>query len=240
MHKRIFKFFLRLSLLVILLILLFITAVNYDVFGHINTKEELKNFSNETASVVVSDNNTVIGKYFNQNRINTSYNELPKHLVNALVATEDSRYFEHSGVDTKSLFRVLFKTILLSNKRSGGGSTITQQLAKNMYGRPNYGPLTMLINKTKEGIQAYRIEQTFNKEEILTLYLNTVSFGENVYGIEAASLRYFNKKTTKLTIEESAVLIGILKANTFYNTRLHHDNALRRRNTVLFQMKKWY
>jgi len=238
MLKRILTFFLRLSLLVTLLVLLFITAVNYDVFGHINTKEELENFSNETASVVLSDNNTVIGKYYNQNRTNASFNQLPKHLVNALVATEDSRYFEHSGVDTKSLFRVLFKTILLSNKRSGGGSTITQQLAKNMYGRPNYGPLTMLINKTKEGIQAYRIEQTFDKKEILTLYLNTVSFGENVYGIEAAALRYFNKKTTKLTLEESAILIGLLKANTFYNPRLHPDNALRRRNTVLFQMKK--
>ncbi|PHS04276.1 MAG: penicillin-binding protein [Kordia sp.] len=238
MFKRIVIFFLRLSLLVTLLILIFITAVNYDVFGHINTKEELKKFSNETASVVLSDNNTVIGKYFSQNRTNTSYKELPKHLVDALIATEDSRYFEHSGVDAKSLFRVLFKTILLSNKRSGGGSTITQQLAKNMYGRPNYGPLTMLINKTKEGIQAYRIEQTFNKEEILTLYLNTVSFGENVYGIESAALRYFNKKIAKLTIEESAVLVGLLKANTFYNPRLHPDNALRRRNTVLFQMKK--
>jgi len=238
MFKRIVIFFLRLSLLVTLLILLFITAVNYDVFGHIYTKEELKSFSNETASVVVSDNNTIIGKYFSQNRTNTLYNQLPKHLVNALIATEDSRYFEHSGIDTKSLFRVLFKTILLSNKRSGGGSTITQQLAKNMYGRPNYGPLTMLINKTKEGIQAYRIEQTFNKKEILSLYLNTVSFGENVYGIEAAALRYFNKNISNLTIEESAILIGILKANTFYNPRLHPDNALRRRNTVLLQMNK--
>jgi len=238
MFKRIITFFLRFLLLTAVIILLFITAVNYDVFGHINTKEELKNFNNETASLVLSDNNTVLGKYFNENRTNTKYNQLPNHLVNALVATEDSRYFEHSGIDTRSLFRVLFKTILLSNKRSGGGSTITQQLAKNMYGRSNFGPITMLVNKTKEGIQAYRIEQTFNKEEILTLYLNTVSFGENIYGIEAAALRYFNKQVINLTTEESAVLIGILKANTFYNPRLHPDNALRRRNTVLQQMKK--
>jgi len=238
MLKRITILFLRLSLVVIVFVLSFITAVNYDVFGPIHTKEELKKFSNETASIVVSDNNTIIGKYYSQNRTNASFNELPKHLVNALVATEDSRYFKHSGVDAKSLFRVLFKTILLNNKRSGGGSTITQQLAKNMYGRPNHGPLTMLINKTKEGIQAYRIEQTFNKEEILSLYLNTVSFGENVYGIETAALRYFNKETIELTIEESAVLIGILKANTFYNPHLHPDNALRRRNIVLLQMKK--
>ena len=239
MIKKIFKFFLRFLLLTTVTILSFITAVNYDVFGHINTKEELKDFTNETASLVLSDNNTVLGKYFNENRTNTKYNQLPSHLVNALIATEDSRYFEHSGVDARSLFRVLFKTILLSNKRSGGGSTITQQLAKNMYGRSNFVPITMLVNKIKEGIQAYRIEQTFNKKEILTLYLNTVSFGENVYGIEAAALRYFNKQVIDLTIEEVAVLIGILKANTFYNPRLHPDNALRRRNTVLQQMKKY-
>lgn len=238
MLKRIFSFLIRLSLLVISLILLFITLVNYDVFGHIYTNEELKEFSNETASVVLSDNDTIIGKFFDKNRTNASYSDFPKHLIDALIATEDARYFEHSGVDTRSLFRVLFKTILLSNKRSGGGSTITQQLAKNMYGRSNYGPLTMPVNKTKEAIQAYRIEKTFNKKEILTLYLNTVSFGENVYGIEAAALRYFNKNTSELTIEESAVLIGILKANTYYNPRLHPENALNRRHIVLTQMAK--
>ena len=238
MFKRIFLFFTWLSILTFLFILLFITAVNYDVFGHIYTDDELKEFSNETASVVVSDNQTVIGKFFNENRTNAAYNDFPEHLINALIATEDARYFEHNGVDTRSLFRVLFKTILLSNKRSGGGSTITQQLAKNMYGRSRYGPLTMLVNKTKEGIQAYRIENTFNKKEILSLYLNTVSFGENVFGIEAAALRYFNKKPIELTIEESAVLIGVLKANTYYNPRLYPDNSLRRRNTVIAQMAK--
>lgn len=238
MLKRIFPIFAWLTILTTLFILLFITAVNYDVFGHIYTDDELKEFSNETASVVLSDDQTVIGKFFNENRTNTTYKDFPKHLINALIATEDARYFEHRGVDTRSLFRVLFKTFLLNNKRSGGGSTITQQLAKNMYGRSNFGPLTMLVNKTKEGIQAYRIENTFNKEEILTLYLNTVSFGENIYGIEAAALRYFNKKTKALNIEESAVLVGILKANTYYNPRLYPNNSLRRRNTVFLQMHK--
>lgn len=238
MLKRIFSVFTWLTILATIFILLFITAVNYDVFGHIYTNDELENFNNETASIVVSDNQTILGKFFNENRTNATYSNFPKHLINALVATEDARYFEHSGVDTRSLFRVLFKTIILSNKRSGGGSTITQQLAKNMYGRSDYGPLTMLVNKTKEGIQAYRIEKTFNKEDILTLYLNRVSFGENTYGIEAAALRYFNKKTIDLTIDESAVLIGLLKANTFYNPRLHPENSLRRRNIVLAQMLK--
>lgn len=239
MLKRALKFFLKLTLLLTIVIASFITAVNYDVFGHIYTKEELLDFNNETASLILSDNGTIIGKYFNENRTNVNYEQFPEHLINALVATEDARYFEHSGVDTRSLLRVLFKTILQNNKRSGGGSTITQQLAKNMYGRANFGPLTMLINKTKEGIQAYRLEQTFNKEEILTLYLNTVSFGENVFGIEAASLRYFNKNVSTLTIEESAVLVGILKANTYYNPRLYPDHALTRRNIVLEQMHKY-
>jgi penicillin-binding protein 1A len=238
MLKRIFSIFAWLTILTTLFTLLFITAVNYDVFGHIYTDDELKEFNNETASIVLSDDQTVIGKFFNENRTNAVYNEFPEHLINALIATEDARYFEHSGVDTRSIFRVLFKTFLLNNKRSGGGSTITQQLAKNMYGRSNFGPLTMLVNKTKEGIQAYRIENTFNKKEILTLYLNTVSFGENVFGIEAAALRYFNKKTIELTIEESAVLVGVLKANTFYNPRLYPDNSLHRRNTVITQMAK--
>ena len=239
MFKKILRFLLKLSFLIAFVIAAFITAVNYDVFGHIYTEGELKEFHNEEASIVLSDNESIIGKYFHENRTNTNYNQLPKQLVNALVATEDARYFEHSGVDTRSLLRVLFKSILQNNKRSGGGSTITQQLAKNMYGRKDYGPLTMLVNKTKEGIQAYRLEQTFTKEEILTLYINTISFGENVYGIETASLRYFNKKVSYLKIQEAAVLVGILKANTYYNPRLYPEHALKRRGTVLQQMKKY-
>lgn len=239
MLKRIFRFSLKLIFVLLVLVAGFITAVNYDVFGHIYTEDELKEFNNDTASIVISDNKSVLGKYFHENRTNASFEQLPQHLIYALVATEDARYFEHSGIDTRSLLRVLFKTILQNKKRSGGGSTITQQLAKNMYGRKDYGPLTMLVNKTKEGIQAYRLEKTFTKEEILTLYLNTVSFGENVYGIEAAALRYFNKKVSNLKIEEGAVLIGILKANTYYNPRLYPEHAITRRLTVLQQMHKY-
>jgi len=237
--KKYFIILIKLLGIGIIAVMLFIAAVNYDVFGHIYTKEELKTFTNETASLVLSDNGTVIGKYFNKNRTNANFEAFPKHVINALVATEDARFFKHKGIDAKSLFRVLFKTIILRNNRSGGGSTITQQLAKNMYGRGNYGPLTMLINKTKESIQAYRIENTFTKNEILSLYLNTVAFGENVYGIETASLRYFNKPIAKVTIQEGAVLIGVLKANTFYNPHINKKNALKRRNTVLQQMEKY-
>lgn len=239
MLKKIFRLLLKVIFVALVIVAGFITAVNYDVFGHIYTEDELKEFQNEEAAIVLSDNNSIIGKYFQENRTKANFNELPNFLVDALVATEDARYFTHHGVDTRSLLRVVFKTILQNDKRSGGGSTITQQLAKNMYGRKDYGALTMLVNKTKEGIQAYRLEQTFTKKEILMLYLNTVSFGENIYGIETASLRYFNKKVSDLKIEEAAVLIGILKANTYYNPRLYPEHALKRRKVVLQQMVKY-
>ncbi len=239
MLKKSSKFLFKVFLLFILLLGIFFTTVYYDVFGHLYSEEELKEFKNETASLVLSDNKTIIGKYFAENRTNIEFHELPTHLVNALVATEDARYFEHQGVDSRSLLRVIFKTILLNNKNSGGGSTITQQLAKNMYGRKHYGPLSMPINKTKEIILAYRLENIYSKEDILTLYLNTIPFGENVMGIESASRRFFNKSATQLKVEEAAVLIGMLKANTYYNPRLYPENAMMRRNVVLTQMNKY-
>ena len=240
MFRKIVKLIIITILLSALAVALFLAAVYYGVFGHLHTTEELKEFQNSTATLVLSENGQLIGKYFAENRTNVTYGQLPKHLVNALVATEDARYFEHEGVDSRSLLRVLFKTIIANKKSSGGGSTINQQLAKNMYGRKNYGPLTMLINKTKEGFLAHRLESIYSKEEIVTLYLNTVPFGENVLGIEAASRRYFNKPIGKVTIEEAAVLIGMLKANTYYNPRIYPENAIKRRNVVLAQLEKYH
>ena len=239
MLKKILKYFFILLLCGALFLALFLLGVYKGVFGHLYTAEELKSFKNETATLVLSEEGSIIGKFYAQNRTNVSYDQFPEHLINALVATEDARYFEHEGVDSRSLLRVLFKTILFNQTSAGGGSTINQQLAKNMYGRKNYGPLTMLVNKTKEGFLAHRLEGIYSKEEILTLYLNTVPFGENVLGIEAASRRYFNKPVTKLKIEEAAVLVGLLKANTYYNPRLYPENATRRRNVVLGQMEKY-
>ncbi len=222
----------------LLLPVLFVFSVYIGAFGHLQTKEELLNYKNATATTVLSSGGELIGNIFSQNRTNIAYNQIPENLKNALVATEDSRFFEHRGIDSRSLFRVLIKSLLLNDRRSGGGSTITQQLAKNMFGRKRSGRFSMLLIKTKEAILAHRLEYTFTKEEILTLYLNTVSFGENIYGIGTASRRYFNKKSENLLTQESAVLIGMLKANTFYNPRLHPENALARRNVVLKQMEK--
>ena len=238
MLKRHWKKIVVIFLVMLLLPVLLVFSVYLGIFGHLQTTKELLNYKNANETTVLSSEGVLIGNIFSQNRTNISFSQIPSNLSNALVATEDSRFFEHKGIDSRSLFRVLFKSILLNDRRSGGGSTLTQQLAKNMFGRKRAGHLYMLIIKTKEAIIAHRLEKTFTKEEILTLYLNTVSFGENNYGIGTASRRYFNKKTDNLTTEESAVLVGMLKANTFYNPRLNPENALARRNVVLRQMEK--
>ncbi|MGI9531982.1 transglycosylase domain-containing protein [Lutimonas sp.] len=238
MKKKIVVFIGKILLLAALFMGLFIGFVHLGVFGHVFSEQELKDFKNETASLVLSDDGKIIGKFFADNRTNVEFQQIPKDLINALVATEDARYFDHEGVDSRSLLRVLVKSIILQ-QNAGGGSTITQQLAKNMYGRKSYGFLSMPVNKTKEIILASRLEEIYSKEDILTLYLNTVPFGENVLGIEAASHRFFNKGVSSLKTEESAVLIGMLKANTYYNPRLYPDHALMRRNTVLEQMEKY-
>lgn len=237
--KRLGIFLFKSFLILSILILCFIGSVNFGFFGHLYSSEEIQEFQNETASLILSEDGKTIGKIFAENRTTVAYSEIPQHLIDALVATEDARFFEHNGIDTWSLMRVFFKTLLLNQSSSGGGSTISQQLAKNMYGRKSFGPITMPVNKCKEAILAYRLESIYDKKEILALYLNTVPFGDNVYGIQAAAQRYFNKDVNEVRIEEAAVLVGILKANTYYNPHLRPKNALSRRNTVLAQMEKY-
>lgn len=225
--------------IIIFIPLFFISSVQIGIFGRLPGKKELISFRNATASVVLSHEGETIGRFFSENRITIPLDQMPAHLINALVATEDARFYEHSGIDSRSLVRVVFKSILFSDRSSGGGSTITQQLAKNMYGRKDYRVFSVILNKTREIILAKRIEKVFTKDKILELYLNTVSFGENIYGIEAASQRYFSKKAADLKVEEAALLTGMLKANTMYNPRLYPQNAVRRRNVVLGQMEKY-
>lgn len=208
-------------------------------FGEIPSEKKLKKIKSQTASLVFSADNSIIGKFFKENRTVVPYDSLPEQLINALIATEDARFYDHKGVDAKSLLRVLIKTIILSDERSGGGSTLSQQLSKNLYGRKDYGEISLLVNKLKEIILANRLENNYSKKEIIALYLNTVSFGENTYGIEVAAHRYFNKSALELNTEEAAILIGLLKANTYYNPRLHPEHSKFRRNVVLSQMEKY-
>ena len=177
MRKFILKVILYFSLITALLIAGLYGLAIGDVFGHIPDKEELKDLRLNLASEIWSSDNKLIGKAYIQNRSESSFDEYPKQLVNALVATEDSRFYEHNGVDYISLFRVVFKTLLLQDKSAGGGSTITQQVAKNYFGRKSYGILTTPIIKVKEHILAVRMEQVYSKNEIIELYLNTVPFG---------------------------------------------------------------
>ncbi len=238
MRKR-WKIVIAASGVIVFIPLFFISLVYAGILGRLPGKKDLLNYKNAAASVVLSAEGELIGKFYSENRTEVSSDQVPRHLTEALVATEDTRFYEHSGIDSRSLFRVLFKTILFNDSSSGGGSTLTQQLAKNMYGRKDYLILPLFLNKTREALLARRIEKVYSKEEILILYLNTVSFGENLYGTESASQRYFSKKTADLNIEEAAILVGMLKANTSFNPRLYPVNALNRRNVVLKQMEKY-
>ncbi|MCB0395722.1 MAG: transglycosylase domain-containing protein, partial [Flavobacteriales bacterium] len=222
-----------------LVFMLFIAALLNGRFGPLPDAEELADIRNYVGSEVYSRDSVLLGTYFVENRTNVKRSEIPDVVINALVSTEDARFFEHHGVDKRSMLRVLFKSLLGGDQRSGGGSTISQQLAKNLYPRKSFGKLSMPVNKAREAIIAMRLEDTYSKDEILVLYLNTVPFGEDVYGIEAAARRFFNKKPMELQVEEAAVLIGLLKAPTQYNPRVNPKNSLFRRNVVLGQMNKY-
>lgn len=207
--------------------------------GHIPEGEELTRISHHTASEIYSVDSVLLGRYFVENRTSITYEEIPQTFLNALIATEDARFLEHEGVDYRSLGRVLIKTILMGDRSAGGGSTLSQQLAKNLFPRKGNGLWDLAAAKVREGIVASRMEAIYSKEALLTLYLNTVSFGEDVYGLETAAIRYFSKRPIDLSVQESAVLVAMLKATNAYNPRLYPEDAMRRRNTVLSQMEKY-
>jgi penicillin-binding protein 1A len=211
---------------------LVILLANWGVFGKMPSIQDLENPSASLASEVIADDGTVMGKYYLQDRTHIDYEHISQHIVHALIATEDERFYEHSGIDGRSLARAVFKL-----GRDGGASTITQQLAFNLFnGNRAKNPISRSIQKLKEWIIAIKLERNFTKDEILALYLNTVPFGDNVYGIRNASKTFFQKDPDVINIEEAAVLIGMLKGATLYNPRRNPKLALDRRNTVLDQM----
>jgi penicillin-binding protein 1A len=236
--RKVLKYAAMLIVAAIIFIAFFFFLVYTGVFGTLPGKAELSAISNEEASLVYSSDKILIGQYFAQNRTNIRLEDIPVHLKNALVATEDKRFFTHKGYDLMSYIRVFFKTILLRNNSGGGGSTLTQQLAKNLYGRDNYGFLSLPVNKIREIFIASRLEAIYSKDELLLMYLNSIPFGDDVYGVEAAAHRFFNKSTRELKAEESAVLVGLLKANTYFNPKLNPENSIARRNMVLSLMEK--
>ncbi len=224
---------------VALVLFVFYLSVYFGLFGWLPTKRQLKAVQNNMPSEVYTADSVLIGRYFIQDRTNVAYDEIPESAIQALVATEDARFYEHGGIDYRSVARVFFKSLLLQNESSGGGSTLSQQLAKNLFPRKNVGFLSMPVNKMREIILARRFEAIYTKEEILQLYLNTVPMGGNVYGIESAARRFFSTSADSLKIEQAAVLIGLLKGTTYYHPKLNPERSLHRRNVVLAQMAKY-
>jgi len=210
---------------------LIIAMANYGLLGEMPSIEQLQNPNASEASQIFADDGTLMGKIYSEDRINVSFEQISPHVIQALIATEDERFYQHSGIDPRSLARAFF-----SLGGDGGASTITMQTAKNLFTDYKRNAFIRIIQKLKESIIAIKLERNFTKNEIVTLYLNTVPFGDNVYGIRNAARTFFQVNPSELTVNQAAVLIGMLKASTAYNPRIHMDRALQRRNVVINQM----
>ncbi len=239
------KIFWTLFVIPFIIVAIIFVLISYGVFGFMPTFEDLENPKNNIASEVISEDREVLGTFYYQNRSFVNYNQISPNMFNALIATEDIRFYKHSGVDFRGLARVFFKTIILRNN-SGGGSTITQQLAKNLFPRDTIvyesgisRKTAIIIDKLKEWETAIKLERNYTKNEILVMYLNTVPFGSQAYGIKMAAKSFFNKSPDSLKIEEAAVLVGMLKAPSYYNPIRNPDRSKRRRNVVLSQLVRY-
>ena len=237
--KRVLIWGLKLLLFGLFLLLTLFALVYIGTFGQLPDSNTLIKIKEPVASEVYSKDNKLLGRYYTENRSNVNFKDISPNMINALIATEDNRFYEHRGIDEWALLRVVVKTFILIDHSSGGGSTLSQQIVKNIFGRKNYGPLTLPVSKIRESIIAYRLERLYSKEEILTLYLNTVPFGENTFGVELAAERFFSVRPNKLTVAQAATLVGMLKANNSYNPRTNPERSIQRRNTVISQMAKY-
>lgn len=222
----------------LLFITLFFTALSYGLLGFMPSFQELENPKSYLASEVISADQKVLGGFYIENRSNIHYYELSPWVVKALIATEDARFEKHSGIDGKALMRVLFG--MVTNTDKGGGSTITQQLAKNLFPRESHSTILGTgYAKLREWITAIKLERNYTKEEIAALYLNTVDFGSLAFGIKSAAKTYFDKTPAELNMQESALLIGILKAPSWFHPMRNKERAAKRREVVLHQMMKY-
>ncbi|GAA4324822.1 transglycosylase domain-containing protein [Mucilaginibacter gynuensis] len=208
----------------------------FGIFGELPSFRDLENPKSNLASEVISSDKQLLGTYFIQNRSNVTYKEISPNVINALVATEDSRFYEHSGIDFNRTFSIIFYNLI---GKKQGGSTITQQLALNLFSERAHNPLKRIVQKMQEWITAVKIERHYTKEEIITMYLNTVDFGAyNVYGIKSAAITYFNTTPEQLTPDQAALLVGMVNGPGIYSPINHPENALNRRNLVLRRMQE--
>ena len=239
--KKITKWFWILFISPILLVTALIAAV--WAFADIPSFEDLENPDSKLATQVIAEEGEVLTTFHIENRSYVTYDELSPNLVHAAIATEDSRFYAHSGIDFESLGRVLVKTLLGGSSSQGGGSTITQQLAKTLYPRedvssriPGFSVLKMVWIKLKEWVTAVKLERSYTKNEIINMYMNQVFFGSNAYGIKAAAQTFFGKSPIDLTVEEAATLVGMVNKPTRYNPVINPDKSLTRRNLVISRM----
>lgn len=214
--------------------ILFILIISLTV----PTSRQLRQLQTDVASEIYTADSVLIGRYYDQYRLLIPFDSIPDFVINALVATEDERFYEHEGIDFRSWGRVLYRSILKGDRTGGGGSTISQQLAKNILVRKDFWMLSLLINKAREIVTATRLEKVYTKKQVLALYLNTVSFPDNMYGIDVAAQRFFSKSAASLKPEEGALLVGTLKGTTFYHPIRNPERARSRRDVVFQQLAK--
>lgn len=221
-------------------VFLFLFLIYNGVVGYMPPVEELKNPTDRYASVLYSADGKEIGRYFagTGNRVYADFDEVSPYVIDALISTEDVRFEDHSGIDMRGLGRVLVKTLIMGNKNAGGGSTLTQQLAKQLYSPSSSGLLTRAMQKPIEWMIAVKLERYYSKEEIIKMYLNQFDFLYNAVGIKSAAHIYFGKEPKDLSIEEAATLVGMVKNPSFYNPVRQNERTRQRRNTVLAQMVK--
>ncbi|WP_231491770.1 transglycosylase domain-containing protein [Pedobacter sp. Leaf170] len=246
MFKEIKNKYLRYTSIFVFFVIIFFSALQLNflwLFGYSPSYRDIKVPTLRVGSELYTADGKLIGRYFKENRTPVNYNEISPSVINALVATEDVRFYKHWGIDAQAVGRAV-----VGFGKEGGASTITQQLAKNLYrtrynksqGVLNKIPLVKtMIFKLKEWMTAVKLESNYSKQDIITMYLNTVSFGNNAYGIKTASRIYFDKETKELSTNEAAMLVGMLKGTTYYNPVKNPTRALDRRNTVLNQMNKY-
>jgi len=221
-------------------VFLFFFLIYNGVIGYMPPVEELKNPHDRFASVIYSADGEEIGRYFRNtgNRVYADFDEISQHVVDALIATEDSRFMDHSGIDARALMRVAFKTLLMQQRNAGGGSTITQQLAKQLYSPESNGFFSRALQKPIEWMIAVKLERFYSKDEIIKMYLNQFDFLYNAVGIKSAAWVYFGKQPDDLSIEEAATLVGMVKNPAYYNPVRQNERTRQRRNVVFEQMFK--
>ena len=223
----------------LVLMAMFFTALSLGWLGFMPTFEELEAPESYLATEIISADQKQLGTFYIENRLNVHYSDLSPWVVKALIATEDARFEKHSGIDGKALLRVMYG--MITGTDQGGGSTITQQLAKNLFPRKYHRTIIGTgFSKLREWITAIKLERHYSKEEIAALYLNTVDFGSQAYGIKSAAITYFGKEPSELNPQESALLIGILKAPSYFHPVRNKQRAIHRREVVLHQMMKYH